>query len=97
MGSYSSFPLLALTNHLLVNMARILSGKPNKNSGYAIVGDDIVISGKDVADNYIALLEGLGVPINHKKVVIGNGTFEFCRRIVRDRKIESVPSWNVHY
>jgi hypothetical protein len=97
MGAYSSFPLLAMTNHLLVQMARVLAGKPVEDRGYAIVGDDVVISGKTVADHYVKLLELLGVPINHQKVVIGRGTFEFCRRIVRDHQLVSVPSWNVHF
>jgi hypothetical protein len=98
MGAYSSFPLLAVTNHLLVAMARVLAGfkKPARRS-YAIVGDDVVISGKNIADHYVALLNALGVPVNHSKVVVGNGTFEFCRRRVRDRKVQSVPSWNVLY
>lgn len=92
MGAYSSFPLLAMTNHLLVAMARVLAGfKPSRRS-YAIVGDDVVISGRKIADNYIALLNALGVPINHRKVVIGHGTFEFCRRRVRDKVVQSVPS-----
>lgn len=97
MGAYASFPLLALTNHLLVQMSMVLSGIPEGDYGYAIVGDDVVISGKKVADQYVKLLEVLGVPINHKKVVIGRGTFEFCRRIVRAGEIISVPSWNIYY
>lgn len=96
MGAYSSFPLLAVTNHLLVNMARVLSGKP-VGGGYAIVGDDVVISGRDVAQRYIKLLEALKVPINSRKTVVGYGTFEFCRRIVRSRTLRSVPSWNALY
>lgn len=96
MGAYSSFPILALTNHLLINMARSQLDK-SIGRGYAIVGDDIVISGREVAQHYIALLEGLKVPINHRKVVTGRRTFEFCRRIVREGSIRSVPSWNALY
>jgi hypothetical protein len=96
MGAYSSFPLLAVTNHLLINMARVRAGLP-VGAGYAIVGDDIVISGRKVAQNYIALLEALNVPINHSKVVTGFRTFEFCRRIVKDGVLRSVPSWNAIY
>lgn len=96
MGAYSSFPLLAVTNHLLVNMARVRLGLP-VGAGYAIVGDDIVISGKKVAAHYIELLNALGVPINHSKMVTGRRTFEFCRRIVKDGTLVSVPSWNAIY
>lgn len=96
MGAYSSFPLLAVTNHLLINMARVLCGK-HVGSGYAIVGDDIVISGRKVAERYIELLESLKVPINRLKTVTGVRTFEFCRRIVKDGVLRSVPSWNSLY
>jgi hypothetical protein len=97
MGAYGSFPLLAVTNHLLVALARVLAGFKPARRAYAIVGDDIVISGRKIADQYVALLEVLGVPVNHHKMVSGVGTFEFCRRIVREKKIQSVPSWNVLY
>lgn len=97
MGSYGSFPMLAITNHLLLQMARVMSGFPVKTQAYAIVGDDIVISGKKIALNYTRLLAALNVPVNQNKLVEGVRTFEFCRRIVRDGKIASVPSWNVIY
>lgn len=97
MGAYSSFPLLAVTNHLLVAMARVRAGFKPARRAYAIVGDDVVICGRKIADQYISLLEALGVPVNHRKMVSGERTFEFCRRIVRDSKIQSVPSWNVMY
>jgi len=107
MGAYSSFPLLAATNHLLVAMAKTRSGHdfhlvkggrrvPNRG-GYVIVGDDIVIRNRKVAEEYIRLLGEFGIPANPKKLVVGVRTFEFCRRIVRDGVIVSVPSWNSYY
>jgi hypothetical protein len=97
MGAYGSFPMLALTNHLLAQMATVMSRKRPSTKHYAIVGDDIVLRGRDVAENYISLLARLGVPINHRKMVVGERTFEFCRRIVREGTIVSVPSWNSYY
>jgi len=94
MGAYASFPLLALTNHAIVQMAKVLAGVSPEFRGYAVVGDDVVISGRKVAEAYIEILAALGVPINHRKVVVGFKTFEFCRRIVKDGHLVSVPSWN---
>lgn len=102
MGSYGSFPLLAITNHFLALLAYSSLGELN-NMHYAIVGDDIVISSKCgsksqiVGDKYISLCEELGIPINTLKCVYGQNSFEFCRRFVVDGKIRSFPSWNSHY
>jgi hypothetical protein len=64
MGAYASFPLLALTNHVIVRMAQILTFNKVRNGSYVIVGDDIVISNRKVAECYIQLMDEMGVPIN---------------------------------
>lgn len=102
MGSYGSFPLLALTNHFLAILA-YSSCNELDNMHYAIVGDDIVISSKCgsksqiVGDKYISLCKELGIPINTLKCVYGKNSFEFCRRFVVNGKIRSFPTWNSHY
>lgn len=98
MGAYGSFPLLALTNHLLVQLAaNIYTGRSFFFRKYAIVGDDVVIAHEGVAKQYISLLEEFGIPINYRKTINGVGTFEFCRRIVVSGSLQSVPSWNAFY
>jgi hypothetical protein len=103
MGAYASFPLLAITNHLLVQLAYRISQDLYPSDihvgrmGYAVVGDDVVIGNTRVAKIYTSLLEELGVPINHSKTISGLRTFEFCKRIVRNGVIVSVPSWNSYY
>lgn len=47
---------------------------------YAIVGDDIVIVGKLVADEYRKILTELDVPFSPQKTIQGN-CIEFCKRI----------------
>lgn len=95
MGAYASFPLLAITNHFLCLLATELVGY--QHVPYAIVGDDIVIGDRKVAYKYIELVKELGIPINYTKNVEGRKTFEFCRRIVVNGVLESVPSWNAFY
>jgi hypothetical protein len=82
MGSYGSFLLLALTNHSLVQLAHRLV-HPNSSSffrKYAIVGDDVVIYNKLVAETYIRLLNDLEIPINRSKTIVSDDSFEFCKR-----------------
>jgi hypothetical protein len=44
------------------------------------LGDDIVFFHEQVADEYLKLMETLGVPINlGKSVVAKNATFEFAK------------------
>lgn len=118
MGAYSSFPLLAITNHFLALLSyRIVSGcRPDKMKlVYSIVGDDIVLGpfyyshekwvNKELRDQrshrvrgqYILLCNELGIIINQSKTLVGNATYEFCRRFARDHKILSFPTWNSHY
>jgi hypothetical protein len=49
-------------------------------TGYEVLGDDIVFFEEDVAQEYLLLMDRLGVPINLSKSVIGkNPTFEFAK------------------
>lgn len=68
MGAYSSFAMLALTNHLIVHLAHLqVEGTPLlKDTGvYAVLGDDIVIAEHRLAIRYNKLMNGvLGVVIN---------------------------------
>jgi len=102
MGAYASFPLLALCNHVLVQLAAhtVFSRNLRKGSkrkfrffrNYAVVGDDVVIVGKDVAHEYELLLTLLKIPVNRDKSLYGYGTFEFCKRIFRDGRLQGVPT-----
>jgi hypothetical protein len=98
MGAYASFPLLALTNHFMVQVAALRAlEKYQYFSDYAIVGDDVVIANDLVHYHYAKLLKDLGIPISNAKCISAFGTFEFCKRIVRDGEIKSVPTWNSIY
>jgi len=60
MGLYSSWPAMALTNHVLVRLAATNLGKDNFQR-YMIIGDDVVIYDKYVAIEYIHILNQMGV------------------------------------
>jgi uncharacterized protein YggT (Ycf19 family) len=67
MGAYSSFAMLALTNHFLVYLSALQGGiKILPNSGvYGVLGDDIVIANKIISANYKYNMQNvLGVEVN---------------------------------
>jgi hypothetical protein len=93
MGALSSWAMLALTHHLVVQLAYRQSGIPVNvkhlfhykdcpgwYTNYELLGDDIVIFDKGVADAYLILMQRLGVEINLSKSVIAqNKAFEFAK------------------
>lgn len=64
MGAYSSFGMLALTHHIIVQVAARRVGYTDWFRDYALLGDDIVILGDAVSDAYLAIMRDLGVEIN---------------------------------
>lgn len=73
MGLYGSWALLALTHHFLVRLAAKRAGVPSRDS-YAILGDDIVIAGKELAESYKTLIASLGINITMRKSVVPGRT-----------------------
>ena len=86
MGALSSWAMLAVTHHLIVQLAyRRVRGisfstplLPSSTSllspgdwysGYEVLGDDIIIFDKDVAHEYLKIMDEAGVPINVTKSV----------------------------
>jgi len=76
--------MLALTHHLIVQQAyqnvRGLFPKTEWYTEYELLGDDIVLFEKDIAEEYLSLMRGYGVGINlSKSVVSHNKSFEFAK------------------
>jgi hypothetical protein len=68
-GLYRSWPMMALTNHVVIRYAAYLVGIP-KFRDYLVLGDDVVIADKEVALKYRDLIETMGVRISiHKSIV----------------------------
>nr|QDH86987.1 MAG: RNA-dependent RNA polymerase [Mitovirus sp.] len=99
MGALSSWAMLALTHHCIVQWAwyRVCTQDSRKwrwFSDYAVLGDDIVIMGGRVADAYVSIMTGLGVQIGaHKSLVSRNGTtLEFAKRtFFKGKDVSAVP------
>lgn len=74
--------MLALSHHVIVAIAARRVGIRGF-SHYALLGDDIVIANKAVADSYHNIMtEILGVEINLSKSLISQNSFEFAKRLV---------------
>lgn len=86
MGALSSWAMLAFVHHAFVQWAAFSCGKITIGKGwyegYAILGDDVVIIGKDVAAKYLALMKQMGVGIGaHKSLISDSGkALEFAKR-----------------
>jgi len=89
MGGLSSWPMLAITHHLIVQCAAWTSGVTSINKlflDYAVLGDDIVIYNSTVARRYHVLIVALGVECNLAKSILspkGLG-MEFAKRFFVD-------------
>jgi len=82
MGALSSWASLALTHHFIVQFCAYRVGFKEWFTGYAVLGDDIVISHPDVAKQYLEVMRVLGVGIGlHKSLLSGAGVaLEFAKR-----------------
>jgi len=85
MGAYSSFAMLAITHHYIVQESARRAGLLSKGGwfdGYELLGDDIVIFNEKVASHYLEIMKGLGLEINLAKSVVSNpgNVVEFAKR-----------------
>jgi len=79
MGALSSWAMLAVTHHFLVQFAYRRAYKVPMSlpftadtwyTGYELLGDDIILFDQLVAQEYLILLDEIGVPINTTKSVV---------------------------
>jgi hypothetical protein len=84
MGAKSSWAMLALTHHIILKAAALKASTETYND-YAILGDDIVLTGSAVATNYTSIMNSLGVKINLFKSITHYAdtipAAEFAKRI----------------
>jgi hypothetical protein len=83
MGAYSSFAMLALSHHFIVQIAAQRANLKGWFSDYALLGDDIVIANPFVASHYLYIMRDyFGVEINlSKSLESNNGVSEFAKRL----------------
>lgn len=83
LGYYGSWALFALTHHYLVWLAadNVYPNRKHPFQSYALLGDDIVISDKGVAEEYRKYLNRLQVKISDAKSIVSDrGAFEFAKQ-----------------
>jgi len=76
MGAYSSWPMLAITHHVIV----LVAAENIHYSNYMILGDDVVIGDDSVAQRYREIMTTLGVDISEQKTLVSRDTYEFAKR-----------------
>lgn len=98
MGALSSWNSLAFVHHALVQFAAYRVGVIGNGKwwfeDYAVLGDDVVIAGRDVARSYMWVMDTLGVGISlHKSLWSLKGTaMEFAKRfIIEDKDVSPNP------
>lgn len=83
MGALSSWAMLALTHHALVQMAA-KRAYPERSGWfllYAVLGDDVVIADRSVAREYLRIMRSIGVEISLAKSLVScTGSLEFAKR-----------------
>ncbi|KAG6467636.1 hypothetical protein ZIOFF_074512 (mitochondrion) [Zingiber officinale] len=88
LGYYGSWALFSLSHHYMVWLAALLAYPRGKAPfrKYALLGDDIVIADRAVAEKYKALLEILDVSISESKSIDSkSGAVEFAKQFWVDR------------
>jgi hypothetical protein len=83
MGALSSFPLLGLVHHAIVQYSAYLSNQ-FPFATYCVVGDDVILFEEDtntpVTNTYLSLCSRLGIPINKSKTYTSSTFFNFISR-----------------
>jgi len=96
MGAYSSWAMLAITHHCLVQFAFRRCGGKGWFRDYAVLGDDIVIASDAVASQYRMIMNEIGVDISLAKSLIASGkTLEFAKRVYFNGEDVSGLPWNL--
>jgi len=97
MGALSSWAMLALIHHSIVQWAAVRAGVipiGSWYSHYAILGDDVVIGGTNVAKEYRELMRRLDVGVgDHKSLISRAGrALEFAKRtFYKGKDVSMIP------
>lgn len=98
MGALSSWAMLALIHHALLQYAsyRVCIRKGTSYSWfvlYAILGDDIIIGDAEVAAEYLKVMEEIGAGINLTKSLVSEKLLvgEFAKRFYTPQDCSMVP------
>lgn len=88
MGALSSWPAMAFCHHILVQLS-YKAAYPDSSKifeDYALLGDDLVIRDRRVAENYKEIISSLGMPYSPSKSFESVGRAEFAKSLFRNGK-----------
>jgi hypothetical protein len=92
MGSYSSFNSFAFTHHFIIYHCCRELGLSWKRLPYALLGDDIIIGNKGVAEMYMKVIASIHVDISLAKTHKSDKFYEFAKRIIyNDIEVSPFP------
>jgi hypothetical protein len=93
MGAFSSWAMLALTHHAMVQFAAYKAGEAKWFDRYAVLGDDIVIANDQVAREYRLICQEIGLGIGIAKSLVARGkTLEFAKKFFfRGEHVSGLP------
>lgn len=100
MGALSSWAMLAITHHLIMQFCNHLLGNTKWTDQYEVLGDDIVIFDHNLAKKYLEVMSNLGVPINTSKSVVSiqkAPVVEFAKRTSYNMTDVSPISWKMFH
>lgn len=105
MGALSSWAMLAITHHFLVQLAyreayevpfNVPFTKDTWYTGYELLGDDIILFDSKVAKAYLRVMDEIGVPINTSKSVCARvPVTEFAKVTTLNGTDVSAVSWKM--
>jgi hypothetical protein len=96
MGAYSSWAMLALTHHAMVQYAAYLAGIRGWFDEYAVLGDDIVIAHDGVATKYLCICRWFGVTVGISKSLVASlRTAEFAKKLFVNGTLASPIPWKL--
>lgn len=94
MGGLSSWVGLAITHHFIVQYCNHRLNRHGWTEDYEVLGDDIVIFDKRLAQCYLEVMKDLGVEINLSKSLISPNlpVFEFAKRtLYKGVRVSAIP------
>jgi hypothetical protein len=96
MGALSSWAMLAITHHLLVQVSAWEAGYDIKKwfTGYAVLGDDLVIFDPKVKTQYLRIVDAIGVECGIAKSLLSRkrSVVEFAKRtLYKGKDISPIP------
>jgi hypothetical protein len=92
MGAFSSWNSSALTHHFIIFICCRNLGISWSDANYVLLGDDLCIGDKPLAEEYIRIIAILNMPYSSEKTHVSKTSYEFAKRfIVNNTELSPFP------